>query len=97
MISFKQHITELFDKPAKWNEFGKWKSRREASFTIDEMDYEILVLVKRPIVTSVATRDAMGNTKYINCGVAYQKYLSNIRPVVCPLNSLSERSMNVEI
>ena len=48
MKTFNQYITELFEKPAKWNEFGKWNSRREASFTIDEMDYEILVLVNRP-------------------------------------------------
>jgi len=48
MKSFSQYITELFEKPAKWDEFGKWRHRREASFTIDEMDYEILVLVTRP-------------------------------------------------
>lgn len=48
MKSFNEYITELFEKPAKWNEFGNWGHRREASFTIDEMDYEILVLVRRP-------------------------------------------------
>ena len=61
------------------------------------MTVSSLDLVIRPIVMSAATSAEIGRTKYMNRGVAFQKYSSSMVPLVCPLNSLSDRSMKVEM
>jgi len=45
MKSFKQHITEVLDKPLKWNEFTKAPTRRQAEFNVGEFGYVITMLI----------------------------------------------------
>ena len=43
MKSFKQYITELFDKPLKWKEFIKSPKKRKAEFRIGDLGYVIQI------------------------------------------------------
>ena len=61
------------------------------------MTVSSLERVSAPIVTSVARSAEIGRTKYTNWGVANQKYSRSCAALVWPLNSLSERSMKVEM
>ena len=47
MISFKQYITEVLDRPLKWKEFTKQPTAREASFDVGEYGYNIRVLIPK--------------------------------------------------
>jgi hypothetical protein len=44
MKSFKHHITEVMDKPAKWKEFSSSLKKKKAEFTIGDVRYEITLL-----------------------------------------------------
>jgi len=45
MKSFNQYITEVLDKPLKWNEFTKAPTRRQAEFNVGEFGYVITMLI----------------------------------------------------
>ena len=45
MKSFKQHITEVLDKPLKWSEFIKGNDKRKAEFDVGKYGYVITILL----------------------------------------------------
>ena len=45
MKSFKQHITEVLDKPLKWSEFIKGNDKRKAEFDVGKYGYVIQILL----------------------------------------------------
>ena len=43
MKSFKQYITEILDKPLKWNEFIKTDNERKAEFDVGDYSYVVWI------------------------------------------------------